>query len=312
VNTGRICRYFGIVALGCCCWLLLAPAARATTTTTTPFRGVTLHERTETSPRPLKINVVEIDLSDPDIHFRVTPSNGASPGETNLQTTRNYLTTQVPQGARMAINASFFGIVSGSFADNVGLTASDGDKYSPFGSGFEALNITSGNSAAIVRQASLDVTGFATDPPVSVYNAVSGIERIVNGGVNTASVLDLQPRTAAGVATGNRLVLITVDGRQPGVSEGVTTVELANYLLGYGVTDALNLDGGGSTTLAIADPLPRLLNVPVGVSNIPGTERLVGSNLALFAAPIPEPAAAAAAVFTVAGAAGLMRRRRAA
>ena len=51
----------------------------------------------------------------------------------------------------------------------------------------------------------------------------------------------------------------------------------------YGVTDALSLDGGGSTTLAIADPVPRVVNVPVGLQDAPGTLRPVGSNLAVFA-----------------------------
>src|SRR2546428_585827 len=61
-------------------WAVLAPAlapqAGAQTITTTPFRGVTLYQRTETSPRPLKIDVIEIDLNDPAIQFRMTPSNG--------------------------------------------------------------------------------------------------------------------------------------------------------------------------------------------------------------------------------------------
>jgi hypothetical protein len=98
----------------------------------------------------------------------------------------------------------------------------------------------------------------------------------------------LNPRTAIGIAPGNKLILLTVDGRQPGVSEGLTTPELADLLhADYGVTDAINLDGGGSTTLAMADPSPRLVNVPVGVSNVPGSERPVGSSLAVFARSCP-------------------------
>ncbi|HUU23447.1 MAG TPA: phosphodiester glycosidase family protein [Phycisphaerae bacterium] len=59
--------------------------------------------------------------------------------------------------------------------------------------------------------------------------------------------------------------------------------ELAELMVRqYGVADALNLDGGGSTTLAIADPTPRVVNVPVG-AGAPGTQRPVGSNLAIFA-----------------------------
>ena len=43
--------------------------------------------------------------------------------------------------------------------------------------------------------------------------------------------------------------MITVDGRQPGVSVGMTLQELAEYLLSIGAIDAMNLDGGGSTTM---------------------------------------------------------------
>jgi hypothetical protein len=56
------------------------------------------------------------------------------------------------------------------------------------------------------------------------------------------------------------------------------------------VTDALNLDGGGSTTLCMADPMPRVVNVPVGRGDAPGTLRAVGSSLAVFAA-VPGPPA---------------------
>jgi hypothetical protein len=288
-----------------CGGVLAAPYANASDVVTTPFSGITLHQRTETSPRPLKIDVVEINLSDPGIHFLATPSNGALPGDTTLQTTRDFLTTEAPSGARLAINANFFGVVSGSFADDVDLAASNGDIYSTFSQGFFALNLTQNNSAAIVQQKSGDVTGTQTDPPVSVYNAVSGNEHIVTNGVNTAHQADLQPRTAAGIATGNRLVLMTVDGRQTGVSEGVTTTELANLLIGYGVTDAINLDGGGSTTMAIADPVPRLLNMPSD-----GVERAVGVNLAVFASPVPEPGVGFGGLVGALAVVGFGRRRR--
>jgi hypothetical protein len=50
-----------------------------------------------------------------------------------------------------------------------------------------------------------------------------------------------------GLAPNHKLILFTVDGRQPGISEGLTTSEAAHLLLDdYGVTDAINLDGGGS------------------------------------------------------------------
>jgi hypothetical protein len=63
------------------------------------------------------------------------------------------------------------------------------------------------------------------------------------------------PRTAVGIGrNGRRLLLVAVDGRQQPYSDGMTLRELATLLRGLGARDALNLDGGGSTTLVYADP----------------------------------------------------------
>lgn len=60
------------------------------------------------------------------------------------------------------------------------------------------------------------------------------------------------PRTIVGVAAGGRrLLLVTIDGRQPGHSAGTTLRESAQVLLALGATAALNLDGGGSTAMAV-------------------------------------------------------------
>ena len=57
------------------------------------------------------------------------------------------------------------------------------------------------------------------------------------------------PRTAAGVtADGHTLILLTIDGRQPGHSLGVTLPELADLMIELGAAEAVNLDGGGSTS----------------------------------------------------------------
>ena len=119
-----------------------------------------------------------------------------------------------------------------------------------------------------------------------MFNAVSGNELILRDGKVVAEDARLHPRTAIGYTADKRtLVIITVDGRQKGVSEGMTTLEVAEVLRKYGVADAINLDGGGSTTMVIADPSPRVINTPVGVENKPGSERRNASNLAVFAEP---------------------------
>ena len=63
------------------------------------------------------------------------------------------------------------------------------------------------------------------------------------------------PRTAVGISkNGRRFFLIAIDGRQQPYSDGMTLQELAKLMLELGATQALNLDGGGSTTLVYADP----------------------------------------------------------
>ena len=57
-----------------------------------------------------------------------------------------------------------------------------------------------------------------------------------------------QPRTLVGWNPAGEKLLVTVDGRQPDKSVGMTLAEAADLLLALGATDGINLDGGGSTT----------------------------------------------------------------
>ncbi|HEX4905492.1 MAG TPA: cell wall-binding repeat-containing protein [Acidimicrobiales bacterium] len=84
------------------------------------------------------------------------------------------------------------------------------------------------------------------------------------------------PRTAVCTTANGTLLLVTVDGRQPGYSVGWTPRELADYLISIGCRDALNLDGGGSTAVAVDG---MLANRPSDASG----QRAVGS--ALFVSP---------------------------
>jgi hypothetical protein len=59
------------------------------------------------------------------------------------------------------------------------------------------------------------------------------------------------PRTLAGVRPDGMLLLVTVDGERPGWSVGMTLTEAARLMRSLGATDALNLDGGGSSTMIV-------------------------------------------------------------
>ena len=89
------------------------------------------------------------------------------------------------------------------------------------------------------------------------------------------------PRTAVGFdSTGRRLLLVAIDGRQPGYSVGTSLRETAEIMRQLGAHEALNLDGGGSTTFVVPD----LQNAEgVTIANRPSdkTERKVANGLAM-------------------------------
>ncbi|MBI2511988.1 MAG: phosphodiester glycosidase family protein [Opitutae bacterium] len=88
------------------------------------------------------------------------------------------------------------------------------------------------------------------------------------------------PRTAAGVtADGRTLILLAVDGRQPGVSVGATLPEMADLMIELGARDAVALDGGGSTSFFLKRSDGTLLtNKPSD-----GNWRPVGNHLGVWA-----------------------------
>lgn len=63
------------------------------------------------------------------------------------------------------------------------------------------------------------------------------------------------PRTAIALLDSGRLLLVTVDGRQPGLSVGMSLQSLAELLLEFSAVEAINLDGGGSTTMVVQNKI---------------------------------------------------------
>ena len=72
-------------------------------------------------------------------------------------------------------------------------------------------------------------------------------------------VSDGHPRTAIAKLKSGQILLLTVDGRQPGESIGMSLNMLADLLIEFGALEAINLDGGGSTTMVIRN---KLVNKP--------------------------------------------------
>ncbi|MFD5112163.1 phosphodiester glycosidase family protein [Streptomyces sp. NPDC058391] len=115
--------------------------------------------------------------------------------------------------------------------------------------------------------------------PTLVKNGRADIDATAEG---TLDPLDLsfgfawsnvrQPRTMAGIDRRGRLLLVTVDGRQPGVSEGFTLAEGATFMRSLGAEQALNLDGGGSSAMVVGGKLVNITSDATG-------ERPVGDTI---------------------------------
>ena len=118
------------------------------------------------------------------------------------------------------------------------------------------------------------------DVPTPLRFAIGGMPLMRDG--KPASPLDRTPapRTAAGIARqGHRLLLVTVDGRSD-VSAGIGLPDFAGLLRELGVTDAVNVDGGGSTTLVARDPGQSRVTVRNRPSD--GSERPVANGIGVF------------------------------
>jgi hypothetical protein len=99
---------------------------------------------------------------------------------------------------------------------------------------------------------------------VRVRSSAEGFNPLSAPWFHGSFVASRHPRTMAGVRRDGSLLLVTVDGRRPGWSAGVTLQEGARMMRSLGARDALNLDGGGSTAMAVRGRRANLPSDPAG------------------------------------------------
>jgi hypothetical protein len=177
------------------------------------------------------------------------------------------------------------GVVSGSRRTGGG-TPIPPDGYVLSGSG-DAADFLRRASGAVELTTALRTTGGAPLLLSDLSGAVSGGPRLVERGrvaVRSAAegfdapglygrfVVSPNPRTLAGVTASGELLLVTIDGRRPAWSAGVSLRDAARVMVALGARDALNLDGGGSTTMVVRG---RVVNRP----SDGGGERGVGDGV---------------------------------
>ncbi len=295
---------FSTVIIAALCVAPQAPARPA----------LTYSDPVATAPRAIHAHVVQVDLSAPGVRVMLTPPSGDR--ETVRQTTADFVREQ---HAQAGINGHFF--LPFPSADTtawlIGLAASDGRVYSAcetpeqnyaIVANAPAINIDRDNHASIVHCDTTASDRTRVREGVTLWTTIAGSAQIVTDGAVTIPVYrdDTHPdgaltpggpsqysnakswydvvtaRSALGISRdGRTLTLFTVDVRNG--SQGMAVREVAEWLVErYGVWNALNIDGGGSTSLAMADAATGDVRL-VNTSSDNPAGRSVGSSLIVFA-----------------------------
>jgi hypothetical protein len=255
---------------------LVASPAFAADTVTSPGLGLTLHEHVGGGQRWF---VLTVDLTRKDLRLEVTPEQGLLP-VSRLGAREN---------AEVAINASFFcnGPECTSTPNYVcGTTLSRGTSY-------KKVYHVGGCYGSIgwSADAALWKMFLEQDPvPASIAHAASALWAVKDGQVcdgsgacSISSAPTLAPRTLLGVDRDRkRAFLVVIDGRDGVAAQGMSLRGAAAFMRNdpaVGAWDAMNFDGGGSSTLFLKG---------TGVVNVPsdGQERPVPNAIVVVRSPV--------------------------
>jgi hypothetical protein len=236
---------------------------------------------TQTAAGPLRGFWAKIRVDHPAVRIGatepLTPAAGDPPGtEVKLLPVNEWA---LANDATLAVNASFFAMINpkpgpgedkvryttGAASDIRGLSKGPHGLVSPprvlDGRGDPALLVYADHArVTYVREADLDGVVCAVAGLGATDDRKQPGTLLVEAGRNLGATARVSPnvrhpRTAAGVtADGRTLILLAIDGRQPGFSVGATLPEMADLMLELGARDAVALDGGGSTSFFLKRP----------------------------------------------------------
>ena len=239
---------------------LVVPAWGEISSTNHPFAGIAIYSETRPLP-PTRLFVAEIDLTNPKVRLRVSPGGPDPDGPGEWQTT-------LMPPTRIAAREKMDLVVNGDFFRARGIKDAEGTNSAFRAENWSAVSgpaVTDGKAWAtsnarrpcLVVSRNREVNIEMRDRPnPDDWEVVAGNTMLVEAGVAVPHTNQLRhPRTAVGLdAKRTRLVILVVDGRKPGTAIGMSYDELAAELIRLGCRQALNLDGGGSSVMAIRDP----------------------------------------------------------
>jgi len=227
-------------------------------------------------PRPLKIHYLKAALTAAPLEVFAMPGDdpdGPGPAESRLTMPLELFRKH---GAVAAVNANAFDGLPGDKAapyewfegravDIHGSVVSGGAVVSPLEKGRASFWLDAVQKPHIGTPESLN---SATEAVADWFSLLLTDGRILPDAADRA----VHPRTALGFDdTRTWLLFVVVDGRQPGFSEGVSLFELARIFESQGCSQAINLDGGGSSVMLVREPGQdvRTMNSPSGKAHRP-------------------------------------------
>lgn len=264
--------------------LFAAGAARAELLAAPALPGILFVSETRTNP-PQRLFVAQVDLMNPHVHLRVAPGGPDPDGPGKWETT-------LLEPTKIAAREKFDFVVNGDFFTARGVNDGEGTN-SHFGASQWATVAgpavtdgriwsegTNARPCLVVHTNHSVSIEMVLHPAPDDWEVISGNVMLVHDGqVVTHANNARHPRTVVGLdADRTRLVVLVVDGRKPGIATGMTYDELGAEMLRLGCREALNLDGGGSSVMAVRDGAAgmKILNVPTD-----GHERAVANVLGI-------------------------------
>ena len=295
--VGLLCLAVGLSACG---------TTRAPQTALAAPRGEALFpgghywREVTTEPARMRVHVLELDLR--RVRLELTAGDTSKGREHVAQTPSDYVRRN---DLAAAVNASYFTPFkvgskggddyyphAGDGADVSGEAIAFGRQVSPVEPGEDERV----NAILCIKADQVEIID-GQDCGRPVDHAVSAGPRLLAAGqarsfeaFGRAYGENRHPRTAIGLdADAPRAWLVVVDGRQPGLSEGASLNDLIAIFRELGAEDAMNLDGGGSTTLVVRrGGHPVVMNSPIH-TGVPGRERPSANHIGVRVTSEPRP-----------------------
>lgn len=250
--------------------------------------GASYERRIWRTPQRAVVHIVTLDLTQAGVELFVTPPDFPKARLNYAARTTTDFATEFE--ATVAINASFFEPFRAGAPWS--FYPKRGDRVAPVGLAVaDGVQISAENGFKHLCLLPERVHIQAAACPNETVAAVAGNELLLKEGNRqpfemVSYNMKPYPRTAiAADAAGTTVWLIVVDGAQRGYSRGLGLTELTTLALELGASEALNLDGGGSTTLAVNGKRGvQLYNAPIHTW-LPMYERPVANHIGVKLPP---------------------------